>query len=476
MDNLEGQETQVGTPSAGNDGGVQGPTSPVLHTLAPQDLWSKTLEALRAKLNPKTFETWFSKTLGLALEGRVLTVEVPKPFIADWLSQHYQSFVEDALEGLAKERYRVAFLYPQAKNLARIKGRWAIPEKSHPLLAESQLNLRYTFENFVVGKSNEFAFATAMAVAEKPGTVYNPLFFYGGTGVGKTHLMQAIGHFSKREKPKAKVYYTPSESFMNELISAIQHRQMLDFKKKYREVDFLLLDDVQFLAEKEGLQEEIFHTFNALYDNRRQIVITSDRPPRDLINLQDRLVSRFQGGMVADMQAPDLELRIAILKHFAEREGYVVPNDVLYFLAEKVKSNIRELEGCLVRLTAFSSLSGTEITPELAQEVLKEILPEPAHMATVEEIQKIVASHFNIPGESMRLKCRTAELVLPRQIAMYLSRELTHCSFPEIGDSFGGKDHTTVMHAHRKILSLIKKNQQIKTFVDQMIKRFKEGG
>jgi len=272
------------------------------------------------------------------------------------------------------------------------------------------------------------------------------------------------------------VYYTPSESFMNELISAIQHRQMLDFKKKYREVDFLLLDDVQFLAEKEGLQEEIFHTFNALYDNRRQIVITSDRPPRDLINLQDRLVSRFQGGMVADMQAPDLELRIAILKHFAEREGYVVPNDVLYFLAEKVKSNIRELEGCLVRLTAFSSLSGTEITPELAQEALKEILPEPAHMATVEEIQKIVASHFNIPGESMRLKCRTAELVLPRQIAMYLSRELTHCSFPEIGDSFGGKDHTTVMHAHRKILSLIKKNQQIKTFVDQMIKRFKEGG
>ncbi len=476
MDKLEGQETQVEAPSAGNAGGVQKTPSPVLQALAPQDLWGKTLEALRAKLNPKTFETWFSKTSGLALEGRILTVEVPKPFVADWLSQHYQNFVEDALEELAKERHRVVFLYPQAKNLARTKGRWSTPEKAHPLLAESQLSSRYTFENFVVGKSNEFAFATAMAVAEKPGTVYNPLFIYGSTGVGKTHLMQAIGHFAKRDMPKAKVYYTPSESFMNELISAIQHRQMLDFKRKYREVDLLLLDDVQFLAEKEGLQEEIFHTFNALYDHRRQIVITSDRPPRDLVNLQDRLVSRFQGGMVADMQAPDLGLRIAILKHFAEREGYSVPNDVLYFLAEKVKSNIRELEGCLVRLTAFSSLSGAEITPALAQEALREILPEPARVATVEEIQKIVASHFNIPEESMRLKRRTADLARPRQIAMYLSRELTLCSFPEIGERFGGKDHTTVMHAHRKIFSLIKKDQQIKTFIDQVIKRFREGG
>jgi chromosomal replication initiator protein len=467
---------QVREPSAGSDGGVEKAPSPVLQALPPQDLWGKTLEALSAKLNPKTFETWFSKTKGLTLEGRVLTVEVPKPFIADWLSQHYQNFVEDAMEDLVKERHRVVFLYPPAQNLARTKGKGVTSEMTPPHMAESQLNPRYTFENFVVGKSNEFAFATAMAVAEKPGTVYNPLFIYGGTGVGKTHLMQAIGQFAMRERSKSRVYYTPSESFMNELISAIQHRQMLDFKRKYRMVDLLLLDDVQFLAEKEGLQEEIFHTFNALYDNRRQIVITSDRPPRDLIHLQDRLVSRFQGGMVADMQPPDLGLRIAILKHFAERDGHAVPNEVLYFLADKVTSNIRELEGCLVRLLAFSSLSGAEITPDLAQEALGEILPEPPRVVTVEEIQRIVASHFNIPEESMCLKRRTAELALPRQIAMYLSRELTSCSFPEIGERFGGKDHTTIMHAYRKIIALIKKDQRTKAFVDQVVKRFMERG
>jgi len=476
VDKPEDQETQVREASRESDGGVKRDASPVPLALPPQELWGKTLEALRAKLNSKTYETWFSKTRGLTLEGRVLTVEVPNPFFADWLNQNYQTFVEDALEAFVPERCRVVFLFPQAKPPPRTKGRWVVPDKAHPLLAESQLTPRYTFENFVVGKSNEFAFATAMAVAEKPGTVYNPLFIYGGTGVGKTHLMQAIGQSAKRERPKTKVYYTPSESFMNELISAIQHRQMLEFKKRYREVDLLLLDDVQFLAEKEGLQEEIFHTFNALYDGRRQIVITSDRPPRDLVNLQDRLVSRFQGGMVADMQPPDLGLRIAILKHFAEREGYAVPNDVLYFLAEKVKSNIRELEGCLVRLTAFSSLSGAEITLDLAQEALKEILPEPSRLATIEEIQKIVASHYNIPEESMRLKRRTAELALPRQIAMYLARELTSHSFPEIGERFGGRDHTTVMHAHRKIAGVLKKDQRLKAFIDQISKRFGDGG
>lgn len=443
---------------------------------SPEELWNKTLKELKEKLNVQSYDTWFGKTKGLSINDGVISVQVPNPFFADWLGEHYQTFIEEILKNVASQEIKVSFVYPEGMEGGRQKGRGERAtlrkEKILTSFSESQLNERYTFENFVVGKSNEFAYATAMAVAERPSSVYNPLFIYGGVGVGKTHLMQAIGHFVKKERTKFRVYYISSENFMYELIAAIQHRKTLEFKKKYRGVDVLLLDDVHFLAEKEGTQEEIFHTFNSLYDNHKHIVITSDRPPRELINLQDRLVSRFQSGMVADIQPPDLELRMAILKHVAMREGFSIPNDVLYFLAESFESNIRELEGALIRLTAVSSLTGSEISVDFAKEVLKEIFPLKKKSISIEDIQKRVASFFEIPEEGMKMKTRTADLAIPRQVAMYLAREITGSSLAQIGEKFGGKDHATVLHAHKKIQEKIKRDEKLKETIEKISKQF----
>jgi len=338
---------------------------------------------------------------------------------------------------------------------------------------DSQLRERYTFDKFVIGKSNEFAHAAARAVAEAPGKVYNPFFIYGGAGLGKTHLTHAIGNFVRAKKPKAKIFYTPAENFMNEMVAAIQNRKILDFKNHYRNLDVLLIDDIQFLSGKTGMQEEIFHTFNTLYDSRKQIVLTCDRPPKEISHLEERLVSRFQSGLVADIQAPDLETRIAILKKKAEIDNLKVPDEVIFFMAEAVKSNIRELEGSLVRVTAFASVADRELTLELAQEALKHIISQKSKSISIDSIQRAVANHFSISDEALRSSKRTKELVLPRHIAMYLSRTLTPSSLNDIGKRFGGKDHSTVHHAIDKMNKDISKDQETARQVELITRTIK---
>lgn len=414
-------------------------------------LWEDTLSLIRGSVNGQSFETWFKPTKGRALDNHTLSVEVPSPFFADWLEEHYLTLIEEALGRVADGMVRVSFAVAKPDGtVPESPARRRAPAKTHSV-DESQLHGLYTFETFVVGKGNEFAYAAALAVAEAPATTYNPLFVYGGVGLGKTHLLQAIGNFAKQNSPSARVYYTSAENFMNEMIQSIQNRTTLEFKRKYRSNDLLLIDDVHFLADKVSLQEEIFYTFNALYEAGKQIVLTSDRPPKDIPSLEERLVSRFHWGLVADIQPPDLETRAAILRKKAERDGIAIPNEVTLYIATKVKSNIRELEGCLIRLLAFSSLTAREITVELAQEVLKDIIADSCSPLTVERIQRVVAEHYGVGEEALRGRRRTASIALPRQVAMYLSRTLTPHSLNEIGSRFGGKDHTTVLHACDKI-------------------------
>lgn len=416
-----------------------------------QKLWEETLSLIQGSVNGQSFETWFKPTRGRTIDNRVLSVEVPSPFFADWLEEHYIQLIEEAASRVAKARLGISFAVakpdgavPQSTLRRRVRAKTYSVD-------DSQLHDRYTFETFIVGKGNQFAHAAALAVAEAPATTYNPLFVYGGVGLGKTHLLQAIGNFVKMSSPTAKAYYTSAENFMNEMIHSIQNRTTLEFKRKYRSNDLLLIDDIHFLADKVSLQEEIFYTFNALHEAGRQIVLTSDRPPKDIPSLEERLVSRFQWGLVADIQPPDLETRTAILRKKADRDGIAIPDDVTLYIATKVKSNIRELEGCLIRLLAFSSLSGREITVELAEEVLEDIIADSSPPLSVQRIQSVVADHHGVSEEALRGRRRTASIALPRQIAMYLCRKLTNLSLSEVGAQFGGKDHTTVLHACDKI-------------------------
>lgn len=325
-------------------------------------------------------------------------------------------------------------------------------KQNDDILSSSCFNPKYTFESFVVGNSNRFAHAASLAVAEAPSKAYNPLFIYGGVGLGKTHLMHAIGQYVNLHNPHAKVVYVSSEKFTNELINAIRDDKTVQFRNKYRGMDVLLVDDIQFLAGKERTQEEFFHTFNALHEANKQLIISSDRPPKEIPTLEDRLRSRFEWGLITDIQPPDLETRIAILRKKAKIENIMVPNEVMVFIANKIQSNIRELEGALIRVVAYSSLTGKEVIPELVQEALKDILPESKpKKISIELIQQAIADHFNLKVEDFKAKKRTRAVAYPRQIAMYLARELTDASLPKIGEEFGGRDHTTVLHAHEKI-------------------------
>ncbi len=442
---------------------------------AAKAVWAQAQEKLKERLGQQTFETWLKPVTALSIGDDAITLRVPNQFSSEWLGQHYMSVIAEALLQTASHPLKVVLVAPSSVGSTPTAERRA--HQHDPSLAaansapvdESGLRERYKFENFVIGKSNEFAYATAYATAQAPGRLYNPLFIYGGVGLGKTHLMQAIGHFVKFKRNKARIFYTPAENFMNEMVHAIQNRRTLEFKNKYRTLDVLLLDDVQFLTEKSGIQEEIFHTFNSLYDARRQIVLTSDRPPKDISHLEERLVSRFQSGLVADIQPPDLETRAAILKKKAAQDGFSVPNDVIYFIAESVKSNIRELEGCLIRVAAFGSVADRELTVELAREVLKNIITgNGKRPATIESIQKAVAGFFSLPEETLRSRKRTKELVIPRQMAMYLSRELTGASLNDIGSRFGGKDHTTVLHAIAKVKQLSARDQEMSTQLERI--------
>jgi chromosomal replication initiator protein len=400
------------------------------------------------------------------VEG-TLCLEVPNEFFREWLLQHYDPAIRDALKNAGCDleiSYQINPSLGADKPSPRFPPAEALPVKSSPFL----LNPKYTFDNFIVGPSNRFANAACLAIADSPAKAYNPLFIYSKVGLGKTHLMQAICHRIRHNNPAARFYYTTSEKFTTELIGAIQHRSTSAFREKFRNVDVLLIDDIHFIANKEATQEEFFHTFNALYDNHKQIIISSDRPPKEIPKLEERLVSRFSWGLVTDIQPPDLETRIAILKKKIENEAVDIPEDVLHLIAEIIKSNIRELEGALVKVIAYSLLEDKRITLDMAKNVLKDLLKEASRQITVEDIQRAVSDYFKISREELRSKKRVKNIVVPRQVAMYLARELTCMSLPEIGAAFGGKDHTTVLHAFKKIQKASQTDQEIKNAVEQL--------
>ncbi|MGB2697976.1 MAG: chromosomal replication initiator protein DnaA [Candidatus Zixiibacteriota bacterium] len=439
-------------------------------------VWDKCLYYLSQRIRKQSFYTWLRPTKGLPSNDNTLKVAVPNRFVAEWLEEHYLSLIQEALKNVVPEDLKLSFYvrgelngnqteinFDQRKSTSEVES----PQVSN---TDSRLSSRYIFETFVVGESNHFAHAAAMAVAEAPGkTKFNPLYIYGGVGLGKTHLAQAIGHFVQEEHKKAKVLYATSERFTNDFIRSIGANTTQEFVDYYRNVDLLLLDDIQFFTGKESTQVQFFHTFNTLYHNGKQIVLTSDRPPKEIKGLEERLLSRFQWGLVTDIQPPDLETRIAILKKKTESDGITIPNDVANFIANNITSNVRELEGSLIRLLAYSSLTGKNLTIELAQEVLKDILKNKSRVITIREIQKKVAQKFKISEEILCSKRKTQEVALARQVGMYLCRNLTNNSLKTIGESFGGRDHSTVIHACGLISENLKRNYDFKINVDEVI-------
>lgn len=433
------------------------------------DIWNRAKSIIRGEINSQSYETWFLPIKLINSSEESITLETPNRFFRDWVAEKYLGLIEDALGRCANKKISVLFTLPAQTSTQNISETYTRPKNIEPPSRNLGLNPRYTFEDFVVGPSNRFAHAASLAVSETPAKAYNPLFIYGGVGLGKTHLMQAIGNRIVPQNKGLKVLYISSEQFTNQLIGAIQNRTTMKFRQLYRSVDILLIDDIHFIGGKESTQEEFFHTFNSLHDAHKQIVISSDRSPKDIPRLEERLVSRFEWGLVTDIQPPDLETRIAILRKKGERETIPIPNDVTFFIAEKIKSNIRELEGALIRIVAYAKLIGKEITVGLVKEVLKDMVLEDEVKVSVELIQKKVAEYFNIRLSDLKGKKRNRAVVYPRQIAMYLARDLTDYSLPEIGDFFGGRDHTTVLHACEKITSCLKRDDEIKGLLNRLI-------
>ncbi|HLV02709.1 MAG TPA: chromosomal replication initiator protein DnaA [Acidobacteriota bacterium] len=435
-------------------------------------LWDRILSKIESRISSQNFELWFAPTAvdHEDLTGRKLYVRVPNKHFKYWLAENYSSVLEAALAELEMQDFHVQFLAPDEEagppDRSR-SGRDSSREEPNPP-ASAYLNTKYTFESFVVGFSNQFAHAAALAVAEQPSRAYNPLFIYGGVGLGKTHLMHAIGHRISRNLSHLRLTYMPSERFMNELIHSIRYDKMIGFREKYRNIDVLLIDDIQFLAGKERTQEEFFHTFNALYDSQKQIIISSDSPPKEIPTLEERLHSRFEWGLIADIQPPDLETKIAILRKKAEAQHVELDDEVCLFIAGNIKSNIRELEGALVRLAAFSSLTGERIDLALAQRVLKNITENQARVITIDGIQKEVAQHYSINVSDLKAKSNSRRITEPRQVAMYLSKELTDASLSEIGKQFGGKHHTTVLHAIRKVEKLRESDPKMRIALEKL--------
>ncbi len=411
--------------------------------------WDRVLGKIEPKVNPHSFSTWFKPTQQLADDGASLAVRVPNNWFAQWLKSNYGTLIQDALREIERPGMRVDFLPDPSEAGVRPAAEGAGPSPAARPTAP-WLNPRYTFDTFVVSSCNQFAHAAAIAVAEQPTRAYNPLYIYGGVGLGKTHLMQAIGNHLAH-KGGVDMRYISTEHFMNELINAIRFEKTLEFKEKYRNVDLLLIDDIQFLAGKERTQEEFFHTFNTLYDAQKQIVITSDCPPREIPTLEERLRSRFEWGLIADIQPPDLETKVAILRKKAEGERTILPDDVALFIATQSKSNIRELEGALIRVIAYASMAGREITLDLAKETLRDLLSPESPAITLESIQKLVADYYNLKVSEIKSRNNSHQVSFPRQIAMYLCKQLTEASLPEIGRRFGGKHHSTVIHAVQKV-------------------------
>jgi chromosomal replication initiator protein len=441
-------------------------------------IWDQILSRIETKVNRHSFYTWFKPTSLVLDAGGSISVRVPNQLFKDWLGKHYSVVLSEALTEVQRPEAAVVFLpegvpAPEAP-AAPVKP--PVVEKRPEATAPPQpprvgsLNERYTFDTFIVGPSNQFAHAACRAVAEAPSRSYNPLFIYGGVGLGKTHLMHAVGRYVLQHDPTLKLTYISSERFMNEMINAIRYERILDFRETYRSVDILLVDDIQFLAGKESTQTEFFHTFNALYDAQKQIVLSSDRPPHEIPQLEERLRSRFEWGLIADIQPPDLETKAAILKRKAEAEAVPLPDDVAMFIAGRIKSNIRELEGSLIRLIAYASLTGRDISLELTQEVLRDAIDLDTRAITIESIQKYVADYYQLKVHELKSRNNSKSVALPRQVAMYLCKQLTTASLPEIGRSFGGKHHSTVLHSIRKVQTLRKRED-----FDSLIAGFVEG-
>ncbi|MCI1693440.1 chromosomal replication initiator protein DnaA [Aneurinibacillus aneurinilyticus] len=446
------------------------------------ELWDTTLSHIQTRISKPSFETWLKATKASSLDDSTLLITAPNEFTRDWLESRYSELISETLYEVTGKVITIKFVIPTSNSQQNENDIDSVPSSKanrnnlHDDYPQTMLNSKYTFDTFVIGAGNRFAHAASLAVAEAPAKAYNPLFIYGGVGLGKTHLMHGIGHYVLEQKPDARVVYLSSEKFTNEFINSIRDNQTVNFRNKYRNVDILLIDDIQFLAGKEQTQEEFFHTFNALHEESKQIVISSDRPPKEIPTLEDRLRSRFEWGLITDIQPPDLETRIAILRKKAKAENLEIPNEVMVYIANQIDTNIRELEGALIRVVAYSSLINRDIDTELAMEALKDIIPSnKPRIINIAVIQQVVGEYFDLKMEDFKAKKRTKSVAFPRQIAMYLSRELTDYSLPKIGEEFGGRDHTTVIHAHEKITQILQSDRQMQATVQELIDTIKNG-
>jgi len=437
-----------------------------------KNLWEDLLKVLSKKIDKKTFEVWFTNTKGVELLEDRLIVEVPNPFFVQWLENVFLKDLTNILKELGHPNLRIVFK-PKSQDKKEERKTFKIKKKTSAYREkEPGLSSRYNFENFVIGKGNELAFASAKAAAESPSSVYNPLFIYGGVGLGKTHLLHAIGNFIMEKNSRFNVIYTSTENIMNEMVEALQTHKMSSFRKKYRKVDVLLIDDIHFLQDKLALQEELFHTFNSLYDSKKQIVLTSDRPPWEIRNVEERLVSRFQWGLVVDIKPPDFETRVAILKLKAEEEDINLPEEVINFIASKIKKNIRQLESCLMRIAVFSSFYKKEIDLPMAKEILKDYL-EAAKENEPERVIEIVAEFFGLTKDDLLNERRTREIVRARQVAMYFLRHYLNLPLKQIGNIMGGRDHSTVIHGIEKVENILEKDEGIRENVVEIERKLR---
>jgi chromosomal replication initiator protein len=443
-----------------------------------ENLWSNVVDSLKERVGQQNFDIWIKPIHFISIDGEKVELEVPNRFFKEWITEHYSSLIKDAISFLTQKPCHLQFRIRNEKGVEKELIQTTI-QSYEPQAFPSQrpaFNPRYTFDNFVVGASNQFANAACLAVANVPAKNYNPLFIYGGVGLGKTHLLHAIGNHILQQHilpDVKKICYISSEEFTNELINSLRYEKMDEFRNKFRRMDILLIDDIQFISGKERTQAEFFHTFNSLYEARKQIVVTSDKFPKDIPNFEERLRSRFEWGLIADIQPPDIETKVAILRKKAEIEKIPLPNDVAFFLASQIDSNIRMLEGSLIRIGAFASLTKTPMDIQLAKEVLKNIIKPKEELISIDLVQKVVSSFFNIKMSDLKMKRKYKGYVIPRQIAMYLSRKLTNSSLLEIGDKFGGKDHSTVLHSIKKVEEKMSKEPGFKEMIDNLHSRIK---
>jgi chromosomal replication initiator protein len=462
-------------PQAGEEwyGGVDRPIE-----LTAESLWNEVAGRLKGALNETTYRTWFAEAEGTELSDDAFVLGVPNDFTREWIEGHFLGLIGAAVRDVTGQERRVALSVTERMpvDAPLPTAAESVPRQASSGSVDTGMNPKYTFDLFVIGSSNRFAHAAALAVAEAPAQAYNPLFIYGGTGLGKTHLMQAIAQYVAEHSSDLSVRYVTSETFMNDFINSLRDKRIEGFKQRYRTYDLLLVDDVQFFEHKERIQEEFFHTFNSLYEAGSQIVMSSDRPPRDIATLEERLRSRFEWGLITDIQPPDLETRIAILRKKVKTDGINVSDpQVLSFIASRISTNIRELEGALTRVVAFSSLTGRALSVELAEDVLKDVFPQgEAAEVSIRRIQELVSERFQLSMDELCGDKRSQNIVYPRQVAMYLSRELTDSSLPKIGKEFGGRDHTTVIHATSKIARLIREDRSVYNLVQELTARVKQ--